>query len=219
MIATHKELLELKFWIEEHAREGYTAEREKLLLYMQAFGLPASLPRLGEDGVHVLEIGTGPYWGLLQFMRFVDLYPGRICERRWCPERLVAVDPLLDVFGLAGILEDRGGIFAVSQPFESFDTGWQFDAIITTNALDHGEMGFYLLPKIWRLLKPGGKLFLHVQLRPQSELNLIHDHALTRAQLDKHLGYTTLVEEWVREYPADVDGKDHTAICGVWRKP
>ena len=195
---THKELLELKFW----CTCDMDAERAQIDRYYAAFGLP--IPFLEANAGTVLEIGTGPHWGLLPFIN-ADLK--------------FACDPLFPAYEALGLLEERNGIRRVDEPFECWDTAETFDAIVTTNALDHGEMGFYLLPKIWRMLRPGGRFYLHVHLRPVDLLNLIHDHSLTEAQLDKHLRYTDLIEERRELLNADLDGFPCQTLIGVWRKP
>jgi len=202
---THKELLELAFWL----RCDMQAEGVQLFRYLDVLKIPspeqsigefvsASLPR------QILEIGTGPHWGLLPFIE-ADLKFG--------------VDPLYPAYEAVGILEERNGIRRVDEPFEHWDTDQQFDLILTTNALDHGEMGFYLLPKIWRMLKPGGRFYLHVHLRPEELKNLLHDHPLTEEQLDKHLGYTDLIQERRELLDKDLDGFESKTLIGVWRKP
>lgn len=196
---THKELLELKFW----CTCDMQAERAQLdRYYHDAFRLP--LPILDPSAGIVLEIGTGPHWGLLPFIH-ADLK--------------FACDLLFPAYEALGLLEERNGIRRVDEPFESWDTAETFDAIVTTNALDHGEMGFYLMPKIWRMLKPGGRFYLHVHLRPADLLNLIHDHSLTEAQLNKHLSFTNLIEERRELLDADLDGFPCQTLVGVWRKP
>lgn len=197
---THKQLLELKFWIEENNQDGYVDECAKLPLYCAKFG------KRFMNSAHnsVLEIGTGPAWGLL---------PHMLADVKY------ACDPLFPVYEAAGILRERNGILRVDEPFEAWETNLTFDAIVTVNALDHGEMGFYLLPKIWRMLKPGGRFYCHVHLRPADLLNLVHDHSLTESQLDLHLSYTNLVEEYREILPQDIDGKFCSALVGIWRKP
>jgi len=207
---THKELLELAFWL----RCGMEAERAQLRRYVQALKIPDVQMKMvmAAPGVYIdtpvprqiLEIGTGPHWGLLPFIE-ADLKFG--------------VDPLYPAYEAVGILEERNGIRRVDEPFEHWDTDQQFDLIVTTNALDHGEMGFYLLPKIWRMLKPGGRFYLHVHLRPQELKNLLHDHPLTEEQLDKHLGYTDLIQERRELLDQDLDGFESKTLIGVWRKP
>lgn len=191
---TQKDLLELKYWLTANMQ----AERAIISRYLELLRVPTEQP-----GATILEIGTGPHWGLLPFIQ---------------ADRKFGIDPLYPAYYAAGILDDRNGIFQIDEPFEKWDTNETFDTIVTTNALDHGEMGFYLMPKLARLLKPGGRLFLHVQLRPETELNLIHDHALTVEQLDRHLGYTDLIQERRQILSRDLDGT-FPALVGVWRKP
>lgn len=192
---TQKDLLELKYWFTANMQE----ERAMLRRYLDAFRIPELV------NVSVLEIGTGPHWGLLPY------FPLAL--------RRVGVDPLYPAFYAAGILEERDQIIQVGECFERWDTNETFDVIVTTNALDHGEMGFGLLPKIARLLAPGGRFYLHVHLRPIELLNLIHDHALSVEDLDKHLGYTDLIEERREFHEKDIDGNFCRALIGVWRKP
>lgn len=193
---THKQLLELKYWAHYDKAAEY-ALRDR---YMDLFGLD----RLDLTQHDVLEIGTGPLWGLMS----------RIDARY-----MYAVDPLYDAYHAIGVLEPKPACLAVCEPFEHWETNQQFDVIVTTNALDHGEMGFYLLVKMWRMLKRGGRLYLHVHLRPADMLNLLHDHSLTEEQLDRHLAYTNLVEMRRETFDKDVDGNFCKALVGVWTKP
>lgn len=196
---THKELLELKFWL----TCNFDEEQAKLSQYLAIWDNPEKFYAYGEDTI-VLEIGTGPQYGFLPFLNVDKKY---------------GVDPLYPLYYAAGILAERNGVFEVPMPFEYWDTDLQFDAIFTANALDHGEMGFYLLPKIWKMLKPGGLFFLHVHLRPKDLLNLVHDHCLTEEDLDKHLSYTNLVEVKRKIFENDIDGNFCKALVGIWRKP
>lgn len=207
---THKQLLEFRFWCEEKARDGYAAEHRKLGLYLKAFGIGypngsvAIRELLEAKNSSILEIGTGPHWGTLPYL------PAR---------RRVAIDPLIDTFHAAGILTERGDIQYYSDAFEAWETNEQFDVIITTNAIDHGEMGFFCLLKMWRMLKPGGMIYLHVHLRPADLLNLLHDHSLTMEQFDKHLSYTDLEERERHILPNDVDGQFCETLVWIGRKP
>jgi SAM-dependent methyltransferase len=215
MTLTQKELLELKFWTRAELLDGSghpdgrDAQKRMQLRYLEALGLIArgSLdPIFRVPDWHVLEIGAGPYWGMLAHIQ---------------AELRIAVDPLIDAFEKLAILDPRGDIRYYAEAFEQWDPAEHaFDAILCANALDHGEMGFHLLPKIARLLKPGGRFHLHVHLRPPELLNLLHDHSLTAESLDKHLSYTPLVEVrrewWDRDYIA---GWDCPTLIGIWQKP
>jgi hypothetical protein len=222
---SHKELLEIKFWLTCNLSE----EQDKLPQYLSIWGNPEKLyvhsqqcgitrwkenpdkrdgiPNICTchlDDVSILEIGTGPQYGFLKSLEARLKY---------------GVDPLYKTFHALGILAERDSIFEVPIPFEFWDTDLQFDAIFTANALDHGEMGFHLIPKIWKLLKPGGRVYLHVHLRPKDLLNILHDHSLTEKQLDKHLSYTNLVQVERKIFENDIDGKFCQALVGIWEKP
>lgn len=200
LILSQKDLLELKYWVApDCAREVDLRNR-----YVAAFGGQEFLARMSGPGKAVLEIGTGPWWGLLPLLG---------------AGKRIAVDPLIDAFDAAALLAEREDIQYYSERFEWWDSNDLFDAVISTNALDHGEMGFYLLPKMAKLLKPGGRIYLHVQMRPPELLNLIHDHALTLDQLDKHLSYTALREVSREVFPKDVNGEFWPAVVGVWEMP
>lgn len=196
---THKDLLELKFWLMCDMEE----ERNKNKQYIDLFGITSTPWKFGKQ-VSVLEIGTGPNWGLLPYIS---------------ADRKVAVDPLINTYEALGILEERNGTHFYSEPFEKWDTNDKFNAVLCANALDHGEMGFHLMPKLSALLKSGGYLLLHVQLRPKELLNLIHDHSLTIEQLDRNLAFTDLVEVKREIIDPDFAPPFCPAVVGVWRKP
>lgn len=198
-VLTHKQLLELKFWcqISESELQHEYDMREK---YVEVFDLKHKLLA----GKRVLEIGTGPLWGLLPVLN---------CAFK------KGIDPLYEIYDAAGVLSPRGEIKYVSQAFENWETNEEYDVIITTNALDHGEMGFYLIVKMWRMLTSGGLLYIHTHLRPAEMLNLIHDHSLTEEELDKQLSYTNLIQKSRQIFEKDIDGNFCPALVGVWRKP
>jgi len=192
---THKDLLELKFWLTCDVQQ----ELKENLRCRDLFGLSAVNINQSSS---VLEIGTGPNWGLLPFIN---------------ADRRVAVDPLINLFDASGILAERGDIQYYSEAFERWDTDEKFDVIFCINALDHGEMGFHLLPKLSAILKSKGRLFIYVHLRPPELLNLIHDHCLTVEQLDRNLRFTDLIEIG-RKFEIE-SVLQCQALIGVWRKP
>lgn len=199
MNLTHKQLLELKYWL-TRSEASLEHERNRARQLLDLFGLKDD-----GAGLEILDIGAGPQFGVLPFFPRAS--------------RAVAVDDLYDAYYACSLLPERGDIFRVSEPFEHWDTDWTFHRIITTNALDHGAMGFYLLPKIWKMLRPGGEFYCHVHLRPKELLNLLHDHLLTMEQLDKHMRYTNLVPVKVELRSTDLDGFPSPTLIGRWRKP
>lgn len=203
---THKDLLELKHWL----TCSLTLERAKAHIYLLHFGLstPPKAPDAEEltdqAQVSILEVGVGPFWGLLPHIP---------------ANKKLAIDPLLRAYYALGILDPRGDIQFVNEQFEKWDTNEKFDKVLCANALDHGEMGFNLMPKLSNLLKPGGRLYIHVQLRKPDQLNLIHDHALNEEQLNRNLSFTDL-KEIKREFlERDFDAPHCPALVGIWEKP
>lgn len=154
----------------------------------------------------VLDVGTGPYSGFLPFIE---------------AEEKVGLDPLYPRYGEAGIFLRYPGIEYLPMRLEDLPTPGQFqkfNAVLCADCLDHGNLGFHMLPKLADLLQPAGKLFLHVHFRPPEKLNAAHDYPLDEWQLDEWLARTDLVEEKREILPNDIDGKWCAALMGVWRK-
>jgi len=207
---SRKDLRELKYWTRAElldGPDGLLAQKALQRAYLVAFGSHApERPWVAPEDQSILEIGTGPYWGMLPHLN---------------AGLRVAIDPLIEHYEELSLLEGRGDIRYFAEPFEQWDPGdYVFDTILCANALDHGEMGFHLLPKIARILKPGGVFYLHVHLRPLELLNLIHDHSLTTGQLDRHLSYTELREVHRELFSTDpVMQCEIPAMIGIWQKP
>lgn len=185
-----KDHYELDYWKQANVEERITEYRA----YLAAWNY--------KPAVSVIEIGCGPFGGCLSL---IDA------------ERKVAVDPLIDEYCSLGLWKYcTAASYGVK--VEQFTAAGQFDAVITANAIDHGELDFGIIPKLASFLKPGGRLYIHVHLRPESMLNEGHDHALKEADLDKHLGDLVEIKRVV--LPHDVSGKgDYPALVGVWQKP
>lgn len=200
MKLTRKDHMELGYW------KGAPADyhRAKMALYLWAFGCFRYPGR-------VLEIGCGPHGGFLPLLDRSALRVG--------------VDPLIDTYRAEGLLVDTPGVQYIAEHFETWagprrNGAYQYDAIFAADSLDHGEMGFGLVPWIAELLAPGGRFYLHVNLRPAARLNAIHDHSLTVEQLDAALVGTGLVELRRDFYEQDVDGSfDCLSLVGVWERP
>ncbi len=196
---TRKDEMELHYWKVTENREYH---RSKMALYLWAFGCFRYPDR-------VLEIGCGPFGG------FLPLF-GRAAVR-------IGIDPLVEEYRAAGLLTDTEGVTYVAAHFETHIIDGQFDAIFAADALDHGEMGFDLIPRLAGLLTPGGRLYVHVNLRPADRLNAIHDHGLTVAQLDAALIRASEcgieLHELRRElFPCDIDGTFCESVVGVWER-
>jgi hypothetical protein len=203
-VKTWKDGLELNYWT---MAADLLHHRKRLFLYLEAwkFHLLPGRFRTQKAG---LEIGCGPLGGVLPMFN-------------WVLTRRVGVDPNVDEYRGAGLLtgHELNGIEFVSARFEDWETEEHFDAIFSADSLDHGTMGFHLIPRIAGLLNPGGRFYLHVHIRTPEQLNETHDHALTVAQLDDALGGTSLVELHREVHDNDLDGFPLRALVGVWELP
>jgi len=165
---TRKDEMELAYWKKITGTNYATYHEARLGYYLWQFG-NCNMPK------SVLEIGTGPFGGVL---------PQVGAAAPYIPMRLLGIDPLYSAYEKAGLLKRWPGIEYLEGYFEDFQTDERFDAIFAIDSLDHGEMGTHLLPKIIGLLNPGGRLYLHLHFRPKELLNAIHDHSMTREAYD-----------------------------------
>ena len=97
-------------------------------------------------GKRIVELGCGPF-GMIHFME-------EAAER-------IGVDPLIDAYRSMGLLAD-GGVTHLSGKGERIDLpgGWA-EVVISYNVLDHVEDPAEYLREAWRLLAPGGCLYLN----------------------------------------------------------
>jgi hypothetical protein len=95
----------------------------------------------------------------------------------------------------------------------------EFDAVFCKNALDHGDMDFSTMIVIASALKPGGKFYLMVNMRIESELNPCHDHSLTIDDFRKYAeesSLTVLKEDiWASD---KIHGDVYRTLCAVLQK-
>lgn len=186
-----KDRYELDYWKQADVNERISEYRA----YLAAWEY--------QQAESVIEIGCGPLGGCLSLVE---------------AGRKVAVDPLIDEYARLGLLKLDDITASYGVGVEQFSADGQFDAVITANAIDHGELDFSIIPKLASFLNPGGRLYVHVHLRPEGKLNEGHDHALKEADLDKYLGDLIEIKRVV--LPHDVSGNgDYPALVGVWQKP
>lgn len=192
-----KDGLEYNYWT---MAADLAEHRAKLSLYLWAFGHYNQPAR-------VLEIGCGPLGGMLPLLQHAS--------------RRVGIDPLVEDYQAAGILLPDPGIEYVAAHFgTAWETAERFDAIISTDSLDHGDMGLHLLPKIVGLLAPRGRFYLHLHFRPADKLNESHDHSMTEPDLRMHLAESGLVIVSERWFPNDVDGMFPVpTLVAVYERP
>ncbi len=105
----------------------------------------------------VVEIGAGPY--------------PSIAVARW--KRAIAIDPLADGYVTERLLPVRchcDEVTYLASPGESVPLPSGFaDLVVIENCLDHVDQPRDVVKEIWRLLKPGGLLWILVDLMNYSD--------------------------------------------------
>ncbi|MCW5775398.1 MAG: class I SAM-dependent methyltransferase [Phycisphaeraceae bacterium] len=148
----------------------------------------------------VLEIGPGPY--------------PAIAAARW--RRAIAVDPLADGYVREGLLPKRAHcdeVVFVAAPGESVPVpGGIADLVIAENCLDHVTEPACVMLECRRVLRPGGLLWLLVDLMDYSDH--MHPHSFSEEKLRRLIATTGFVV--VRERVSK-DHKSHPNAYGEYR--
>lgn len=183
LLRKEKEESELEFWLTWKGKR--TAQREKKWqMALDLFDV-----RDKDMGV-VLEIGTGPECGLLPNLK---------------AKRKIGLDPLYREYEAHGLLwhfSDIELIVGLIEHAKPSDFPVSFDNVFTIGTLDHGESCFRSLRNIANLLKPSGKLYLHVHLRKPGEGDAVHN-ALQFEDYAVEARIAGLKEIWRVVYPGD----------------
>lgn len=162
---------------------------------------------LGRSFGKTLDIGCGPLSGLLSYVDATDKH---------------AIEPLLNEYREFGVFNEelgKGVTFHVER-IEDSKLKTKFDTIFAANVLDHGDSSFSSIDVISKLLKKGGRLYIHVHLRKESELNIGHDHALKEEDLLAKIESNKLkviMHEVFDQDPVELGVTYHTLI-GVYEK-
>ncbi|MBX3359080.1 MAG: methyltransferase domain-containing protein [Phycisphaeraceae bacterium] len=144
-----------------------------------------------------VEIGAGPYPA-------VSVLP-------WC--RAVAVDALADGYTAEGLLpKESASVVYLTAAGESVPLPTAFaDVMVAENALDHVDEPERVMAEVRRLLKPGGHLWLLVDLMDYSDA--LHPNPFSepvvRALLQRH-GFT-VVKDRISDH------KSHPYAYGEYR--
>jgi len=161
---------ELAFWnhfIKHDAQRSLGGSFEDVFGRWQRERLEELSSFLGLDGSRemaawcaersVVEIGAGPY--------------PSIAAARW--KRAIAIDPLADGYTAEGLLPKEchcDEVTYLASPGESVPLPSGFaDLVVIENCLDHVDQPREVVKEIWRLLKPGGALWLLVDLMTYSD--------------------------------------------------
>jgi SAM-dependent methyltransferase len=131
----------------------------------------------------------------------LDLGCGMTSILRFRRFPIVAVDPLLDEY--RKIFEDPAGADEVEYRCESGEqlsvSAEAFDFVWCINVIDHTPDPNRMAAEIYRVLKPGGKLYFSVNFDP--ELYAPHYHLWTREDVDHALMSFKMLEGTERWFP------------------
>lgn len=154
--------------------------------YLKAFGLrDDEFLRLS-----VGDFGCGPFGGILSALKGLEAaYP---------------IDVLADEYNSWGTSASR--IFAFDGCLTPVSTEC-CDVMFSANALDHTPDPTNSISEIFRILKPGGRLYVHVHLRADSEINKAHPVAWSRASALRHFADFDVIKaeefpnDWINDVP------------------
>ena len=210
--------------------EQTTKYRGELEFWVNLVKHPENLP--GIDLVYEREFGTwqrdrlaelGEWLGVDDVERWcaertaVEFGPGpypMICVARW--RRAIAVDPLADGYVAEGLLPSNAhveGVVWVAAPGEHTPLPAEHaDLVVIENCLDHVSDPARVVAEIRRLLRPGGMVWLLVDLMTYTDAQ--HPHAFSEQRLRSLLAGSGL--EVVRDR-VRADHKSHPNADAEYR--
>lgn len=165
----------------------------------------------------VLEVGTGPWGGCLPFVEANRKIGTDPLYMEYAEAKLTPYPAGFQMFALdvAILPEVHGALVNLSD--EQRVT--QVNAVLCMNTLDHGDSDFRSIDAIARLLKPGGRFYLHVNLRTPEQLNEGHDHALSLEDLQAVIERNGLREIKCDVYDHDpVEWAPYKTVIGIWER-
>lgn len=173
-------------WLKVHQEKKYMEDLE--------------LPRSAFSGMKLLDIGAGPMPSACVFEN---------CE-------VYNLDPLLGEYVRLGFpLHYSPRAHFICAPSEDIpvEDGF-FDAIISVNAIDHVDDLHRTAQEIKRVLKPGGKLRMHVHYHPKTDAEPIEiDDDLVHREFGWCSG---LAKIGTSKKKRGFDLKDHREIYTLW---
>lgn len=215
--ATHRMRQELLYWV--RASENLDGEfsdslaetfsrwqRIRLYELARCLGMEAGLevggPMVGDMAAwlakqRVVEIGGGP-WPCVAAATFASA---------------VVIDPLTDGYRAEGLIapeaHDVVYLAAVGETIPL--PGNRTDLVVTDNCLDHVQDPPQVAREIARVLRPGGLLWLLVDVMDHADE--LHPHPMSETRAARLLTDAGLVQKWGEVW----DGHSHPRAKGQWR--
>jgi SAM-dependent methyltransferase len=151
----------------------------------------------------VVEIGAGPYPSIAA------------AALGW--KRAVAVDPLARRYVEEGLVPDAcSSVVYIEAPGEVIPLPAGFaDIVVNENCLDHVSDPAAVVSEMFRLLRPGGYLWLYVDLSNYSDA--MHPHPMSEQSLHRLLRDFAFLRGEVFQGKAHPEA--YGAYRGLWQKP
>ncbi len=184
---------ELKYW----QKSGLDKGTHIYSKYLQLFGLTSEhLARLV-----IADFGCGPFGGIFSVLpQLSAAYP---------------IDVLADEYNA------WGNCAYPIVPFDGAPTSvpeGSCDYAFCLNAIDHTPYPELIVAELWRILKPGGLVYLHVHLRTQEQVNKLHpipwEEKDVRARFEMFEGIDLSLHD--RD---TVNDNDYRMLTAVFKKP
>lgn len=215
--ATHRMRQELLYWV----RASQNLDNEFPESMGQTFGRWQRI-RLYELarclGMHQdLEVGapmTGEMAGWLATQRAVEVGGGPWpCVAAGTFASAVVIDPLADGYHTENLITPEAGnavyLAAVGEAMPLASAGT--DLVITDNCLDHVQDPAAVAREMARVLRPGGLLWLLVDVMDHADE--LHPHPMSETRAARLLSDAGLVQRWGEVW----DGHSHPKAKGQWR--
>lgn len=148
-------------------------------------------------GQRAVEIGGGP-WPCVAAGRFASAF---------------VVDPLADGYRAEGLIApEASGVTYLAAVGEAIPLpGGSVDLVITDNCLDHVQSPALVAGEMARVLRPGGLLWLLVDVMDQADE--LHPHPMSETSAASLLTAAGLEQRWGEVW----DGHSHPRAKGQWR--
>ena len=184
---------ELRYWTETGLSKGDRIYDR----YLELFGL---LPGDFNDQV-VADFGVGPLGGVLGALVGIKIgYP---------------IDVLADEYNR---MRQSPFPIVLFQDGRSAIPSSSCDVVFCTNMIDHTPYPEMVANEILRILKPGGKAFIHLHLRKRYELNKVHPFPWSKRKFRSTFKSFCIVT-LETEFPDWVNGNQLEMLWACCEKP
>ena len=171
---------ELKYWNKNGLKKGDGI----YLNYLKVF----DLNKYDFDNKVIADIGCGPFGGIFSCLKNDTSI-------------LIPMDILAKEYNKDINICDKEILYCDFNKKIDLEDGY-CDYVICTNAIDHIDSVSHGFDEIYRILKVGGRAFIHVHLRTKDQLNKAHVHELDEKKLHKYCSKFNIIKieinnDWV----------------------